>query len=166
MTTVINTFICPSDSEPYKWDSLRPKGYPALVTSYGVNTVETWSVTSAWSGKGFEHNGYRDPKYVEGGALDGGQDVGASVNENDVKDPAGTIWVADSTFIEIWDERWVDYANKKGRTHADWGVEGRHSGGFEALFGDGHVKLLKCGSSQPCQWSIQDDCGAPGGLRK
>ena len=60
------------------------------------------------------------------------------MHEADVKDPSGAIWVADSSFIEIWDERWVDYANKKGRTREDYGVEGRHLGSLDALFGDGH----------------------------
>ncbi|HEY3282880.1 MAG TPA: prepilin-type N-terminal cleavage/methylation domain-containing protein [Armatimonadota bacterium] len=159
------TFKCPTDSEPYTYNDLRPPGYPPMVSSYGVNTVAYWSVTRAWYDKGLEHYGYRDP--IGGGGPTAAQsdDIGASVHENDVKDPSNTIWVADSTFVELWDEKWVDYADKKGRAHADYGVEGRHGRYFNALFGDGHVKSIVYGSSQPCQWSIQDDCGAPGGRR-
>jgi prepilin-type N-terminal cleavage/methylation domain-containing protein/prepilin-type processing-associated H-X9-DG protein len=161
-----DTFICPSDQEPFVWNSLRPKGYKPLVGSYGINTIEFWTVTKEWTGKTLLHHGYRDPTYGSGGTQDSGDDVGASVSESDVKDPANCIWVCDSSFIEIYDERWVDYANKTGRTRSDYGVEGRHNKGFNALFGDGHVKWIKYGSSQPHQWSIQDDANVPGGMRK
>jgi prepilin-type N-terminal cleavage/methylation domain-containing protein/prepilin-type processing-associated H-X9-DG protein len=159
------SLVCPSDPEPFVWNDLRPPGFKAMTGSYGINTVEQWSSNKGWSGQTLDHHGYRDPTYGSDGALDSGSDVGASVNESDVKDPAGTIWVADSSWIELWDDRWLDYADKKGRPRADWGVEGRHNNGFDAMFGDGHVKWLHYGSSQPCQWSIEDDCGDKGGTR-
>lgn len=33
----------------------------------------------------------------------------------------------------------------------------RHFGGFNALFGDGHVKWRRWGSTRPSEWTIQDD---------
>ena len=42
-------------------------------------------------------------------------------------------------------------------------VIGRHSEGFNAAFGDAHVKWIRFGTSKPCQWSIQDDCADPAG---
>ena len=36
-------------------------------------------------------------------------------------------------------------------------VSDRHFNGFNALFGDGHVKFRKWGSTRPNEWTIQDD---------
>ena len=36
-------------------------------------------------------------------------------------------------------------------------VSNRHFDGFNALFGDGHVKFRRWGSTTPAEWSIQDD---------
>ena len=127
------------------------------MCSYGINSVEYWSFNKAWSNQREAHYGFREPS---------NDDLGESIHESEVKDPAGTLWVADSTLPEVFDDLYVDYAVKKGRSHEDWGVESRHNGGFNALFGEGHVKWLLYGSSQPCQWSIQDDCGTVGGTRK
>jgi prepilin-type processing-associated H-X9-DG protein len=34
---------------------------------------------------------------------------------------------------------------------------GKHSGGFSAVYGDGHAKWIKAGSTTPNMWTIQAD---------
>ena len=41
-------------------------------------------------------------------------DVGCSVSMAEVEDPAGTIWMTDSTNIELWREAYFDYAPPDG----------------------------------------------------
>ncbi|MBC8136240.1 MAG: hypothetical protein H8F28_10165, partial [Fibrella sp.] len=41
-----------------------------------------------------------------------------------------------------------DVANKPGARHTD---------GYVAIYGDGHSKWVKWGSSKPCDWTIQAD---------
>jgi prepilin-type processing-associated H-X9-DG protein len=64
----------------------------------------------------------------------------------------------DAAGPEVWRESHVDYARKTERQ-----VLGRHSEGFNAAFGDAHAKWIRFGTTKPCQWSIQDDCGDPAG---
>ena len=74
---------------------------------------------------------------------------------------------------EVWRESYVDYCmspDPRVSTSLNRCNKGdqvitsdRHSGGFNAVFGDGHAKWRKFGSTQPCQWSIQaDPCFGPG----
>ena len=151
--------LCPSDRQAWTVDWVRPPGFKNLVGSYGFNAVSFGSITKAWgqSKTWINHRGFWD---FESTHLDRDVDYYASVHEADMKDPASAIWVTDSTYVMLWGETMLDYANKKDLKRDDYGVEGRHTGGFNALFGDGHVKMLKYCSTRPCQWTIQDDCGS------
>ena len=80
-----------------------------------------------------------------------------------VEDPGGTIWIADSIGSEVWQELATDYAVKRNFAGSYRVVSDRHSEGFNAVFGDGHVKWMRTGSTMPCMWSIQkDDCKPAG----
>jgi prepilin-type processing-associated H-X9-DG protein len=79
------------------------------------------------------------------------------VTQAQISDPANAIWVMDSIGSEIWREDYVDYRNNPQQ------ITNRHNEGFNAAFGDGHVKWIRFRNSKPCQWSIQDDpCFSPG----
>jgi prepilin-type N-terminal cleavage/methylation domain-containing protein/prepilin-type processing-associated H-X9-DG protein len=127
--------------------------------SYGINTVEQWSFHAPWRGKQAEHHGFR----CQGARrrLDGG----CSVSMAEVEDPAGTIWITDSTNIELWQDDHFDYARSKTgfdpgtQQPLDGGVVAfsRHNGGFNSVHGDGHVKFYKAGSTKPWMWTIQAD---------
>jgi prepilin-type N-terminal cleavage/methylation domain-containing protein/prepilin-type processing-associated H-X9-DG protein len=123
--------------------------------SYGINTVESWDFYAPWKGKQKEHHGFR----CQGPTRS--FDVGCSVSEAEVADPAGTIWIADSNNIELWREAYTDYAPKTGlNTNGRDGGEtafSRHTGGFNTVHADGHVKYYRAGSTKPHQWSIQID---------
>ena len=51
----------------------------------------------------------------------------------------GTIWIVDSTRIEVWSEDHFDYA--KPSTGGGVAVYARHTGGFNTIHADGHVKF-------------------------
>jgi prepilin-type N-terminal cleavage/methylation domain-containing protein/prepilin-type processing-associated H-X9-DG protein len=113
--------------------------------SYGINTVESWGLYAPWKNKQADHHGFRcqGPRRAI--------DVGCSVAMAEVEDPAGTIWITDSTNIELWQETFLDY----NPTNA--AVFSRHNGGFNTVHGDGHVKYYRVRSTKPSMWSIEAD---------
>lgn len=97
------------------------------------------------------------------------------VFEAAIEDPTGTIRIFDgwggvagaanpcnvgnslrAIGAEIRTDRYLTDAPSK--------VASRHLEGFNALYGDGHVKFRKWGASKPNEWSIQAD--NPDGSRK
>jgi prepilin-type N-terminal cleavage/methylation domain-containing protein/prepilin-type processing-associated H-X9-DG protein len=116
--------------------------------SYGVNTVESWTITKEWAKEPTRHHGFR----CQGERRK--TDVGCSVSEAEIEDPVGTIWIVDSTNLELWNENHLDYSKT-----SDGGpkVFSRHTGGFNTIHADGHVKFYRAGSTRPHQWSIQND---------
>jgi hypothetical protein len=88
-------------------------------------------------------------------------DVGCSVSEAEVTDPARTISIADASNIELWHEAYLDYVPATGlnRSGRDGAVPAfrRHNDGFNAVHGDGHVHWYRAGSTKPSLWTIQAD---------
>lgn len=136
--------ICPSRKFPVGCAAPRNRwannGIEKQI-SYGVNTLESWPVTG-WNGN--SKYGYRKPLVA------GATTFGESVHEAEIYEPAGTIWAFDVQASEIWNENSLDYT-------ASVDAYRRHSDGFNAVFGDGHAKWLKAGSSKPSMWSVQPD---------
>ena len=134
-------FVCPSDSTgmtaytmPYvpKW---------SYTWNNIANDVNRWTVAtgmgafaaSPWTG----HNGYR---------VDNGN---TAVPMASVEDASGSIMLADaSNNSEFWNDTYLDYGTSSG-------VAGRHNDGFNAAYGDGHVKWRKYKSTKPGEWTVQ-----------
>jgi prepilin-type N-terminal cleavage/methylation domain-containing protein/prepilin-type processing-associated H-X9-DG protein len=132
---------------PATYDTLNgKKGKPF---SYGVNTVEGWTMTKAWAKDPANHHGFR----CQGERRK--FDVGCSVSEAEIEDPVGTIWIVDANRIEIWSEDHFDYA--KPATGGGTAVYARHTGGFNTIHADGHVKFYRSGTTRPHQWTIEND---------
>jgi prepilin-type N-terminal cleavage/methylation domain-containing protein/prepilin-type processing-associated H-X9-DG protein len=91
----------------------------------------------------------------------GGSNI--SVAEAQVEDPSGTIHIMDSwttggcaagdSLRNIHFENRTDHHMSVQASK----VANRHNGGFIAVFGDGHAKWIRWGSSTAAQWSIQQD---------
>jgi prepilin-type N-terminal cleavage/methylation domain-containing protein/prepilin-type processing-associated H-X9-DG protein len=141
-------FLCPSESSS-TYTQLNPHDINKLVyhASYTYNRAEqgqftTWYVTGAHCG--FQHV-YATGDFPSGGWY-------GSVSESEVEDPTGTIWIVDGKGNSMWSS-----------THTDLGLDtttyltDRHLGGFNALYGDGHVKWRKRNSTLPNEWTIQAD---------
>ncbi len=138
--------------------------------SYSLNSIPPQTYTSSkaygWVPGGFtgSKSGYNPTTpYVAAG--------GKGLAEAQVEDPAGTIHVVDamasgnssSSMFRIVNEYQTDHAGNVGTPIGTVKPTYRHQGGFDTLFGDGHVKWLRYGSTTPCMWSIQADnadCGA------
>jgi prepilin-type N-terminal cleavage/methylation domain-containing protein len=128
--------------------------------SYGRNLIPTnrtatGNVLQRWYTPPFDHPDSGKSGFVSTGAT-------LSVNESQVEDPAGTIHITDAWTTQcyqgnsirgITDERRTDHFPNTEASK----VARRHSGGFVALYGDGHSKWLKWGSTKARDWSIQDD---------
>jgi prepilin-type N-terminal cleavage/methylation domain-containing protein/prepilin-type processing-associated H-X9-DG protein len=93
-----------------------------------------------------------------------------SLTEAQVEDPAGTINIVDaqtgsantlgsrcgsggSALATLDTEANLDYEPDAETAKPAY----RHTGGFNALYGDGHVRYRKYGTTTPCEWSVQDD---------
>ncbi len=134
--------------------------------SYSMNVI----YPKRWTASG--RQGWRTANFAADSANRFGYNpvgtaTGSSVSAAQVQDPSGTIHffdamasTCDSTSMlrivnEVQTDRFTDSETVKPAY--------RHRGGFNAVFGDGHVKYLRYGSTTPCMWSIQDDnadCGA------
>ena len=118
--------------------------------SYGVNTVEIWSITKEFAKDVVNHHGFR----CQDERRKRDTDRGCSVSEAQIEDPVGTIWVVDTKVLEIYDESFFDYGRPPTGGPAQYA---RHTGGFNTIHADGHVKFYRSGSTKPSQWTIQDD---------
>jgi prepilin-type N-terminal cleavage/methylation domain-containing protein/prepilin-type processing-associated H-X9-DG protein len=150
--------ICPSGKRQVNCaapEHLTENNGKAKPYSYGINTVEAWDVYTPWAKQIAQHHGFR----CQGERRK--FDVGCSVSEAEVGDPAGTIWIADSTNIELWRDAYTDYAPESGlNAKGDQGSAkafSRHNNGFNTVHADGHAKWYRAGSSKPKDWSIQAD---------
>jgi prepilin-type processing-associated H-X9-DG protein len=128
-----------------------PLGCIVSRLSYGRNLIP--NTTAAWATPGF-YNGNKSGFVTTGTTL--------SVHEAAIEEPATTIHIVDAWTQnpgwgnsirgiqqEIRTDRFPNYTASK--------VANRHSDGFNAVFGDGHVKWVKFGSTKPKDWSIQSD---------
>ena len=144
---------------------------PVLVhnLSYGLNVLPdktaVWTVTpNFWSAT--------TPKqgYV-------GTATTAGLSESQIDDPSGTIRIVDAMAGQL-NASTLDSCSTLGNSIRGIGTEDRtdhstsganaskvaprHNKGFVALYGDGHAKWKRYGTSTACDWSIQDDraqCG-------
>lgn len=138
--------------------------------SYGMNLIQT----IGWQTAGFQHaSGSTVATAVPGvngfktGFLSPTSTASIGLYEPVVEDPAGTIRIFDSmagstsspnctvgsSIRAISGENRTDlYLNDTASK-----VAATHFGGFNALYGDGHVKWRKWGSTQASEWSIQSD---------
>lgn len=128
--------------------------------SYGrnlipMNRTASGAVLQRWYTYPFDHPDSGKCGFVTTGTT-------LSVQEAQVEDPAGTIHIIDSWTTQcylgnsirgITNERRTD--RFRDRTASK--VARRHNEGFVALYGDGHAKWLRWGSTKPRDWSIQAD---------
>ncbi len=139
--------------------------------SYGMNAI----LSTGWVTPGFNATGTSPTNAVAGpngfktGFLNPRSTASLGVFEPEIVEPAGVIRIFDS---------WGGVANQatcsvtvgtslraisgedrtdRYKTDAPSKVASRHFDGFNALFGDGHVKFRKWGSTTANEWTIQDD---------
>jgi prepilin-type N-terminal cleavage/methylation domain-containing protein len=144
--TTVNTRFTPSNDTDgtVVGSSLVTKGL-----SYGRNLIPT----TGWATAGFT-NGDKS------GFVTTGTTIG--IAEAAVARPADTIHIMDAWTSQcdqgnsirgIQQEIRTDRYNNATASK----VARRHSEGYIAIYGDGHAKWNRWGSSTACAWSIQDD---------
>lgn len=135
--------------------------------SYGVNTITVGTTFTNFTSPGFTGTintpGVNGPK---SGFVTPGNNTSTGLNEASVGDSAGTIrafdawsWPNGATCNSGNGIRAISAENRTDRFTTDTAskVAARHFDGFNALFGDGHVKFRKWGSTQANEWTIQSD---------
>ena len=137
--------------------------------SYAMNLIQTGKSSggsNGWQTAGFTGTvatpGVNGPK---SGFLNIGATASIGLNEAQVADSAGTIRIFDamSTTNSGTSMRSISAEDRTDRLPLNTASKAakRHFDGFNALFGDGHVKFRRYGSTTANEWSIQSD--APDG---
>jgi prepilin-type N-terminal cleavage/methylation domain-containing protein/prepilin-type processing-associated H-X9-DG protein len=119
--------------------------------SYGRNFIR--NVAGDWATPGF-YDGNKSGFVTTGTTL--------SVGEAEIADPAGTIHVCDTWTTQCYQGNSIRGIQAEIRTdhfsnNTASKVAYRHNNGFIALYGDGHAKWVKWGSTKAKDWSIQAD---------
>jgi prepilin-type N-terminal cleavage/methylation domain-containing protein len=172
-------FVCPSASETatsqpylaattgYYGVSATPVSTPGIArNSYGRNNILNRSNPGAnpaftgWAQAGWGNGFSGDPAgnlYKSGYVAPTAQSN--ALNEAAVEDPAGSIHIFDNMATTQFENsmRSIDTEMRTDRFNVSTAskVSARHFDGFNALYGDGHVKFRKWGSTTPGDWSIQ-----------
>lgn len=137
-----------------------------LKVSYIMNSIEFW---------GQEWNLVAPFASKSGGwswNADGGNHTGLRYWDDDTlavpQVPAELILVTNGTTPEAYGDCHTDHglfrgycpstSTGKGGTSADPGTTGEFAGNIDILWFDGHVKNRKWGMTNPCEWTVQDDC--------
>ncbi len=139
--------------------------------SYGMNVIQS----TEWVTAGFDASG-SDPRTATPGSngfktgfLNPRSTASLGVFEPEIAEPSTVIRVFDSwggvngqttCSVNVGNSlRAISGENRTDRftTDAPSKVASRHFDGFNALFGDGHVKFRKWGSTTANEWTIQDD---------
>ena len=139
--------------------------------SYGMNVIQS----TGWLTPGFDSSGSSPTNAVAGpngfktGFLNPRSTASLGVFEPEIGDPSGVIRIFDSwggvagqTTCSVNVGNSLRAISGEDRTDrylndAPSKVASRHFDGFNALFGDGHVKFRRWGSTVASEWSIQDD---------
>ncbi len=158
-------FVCPSGEEVKTLqDTVSPaKEYCGITTNDGSSSSVRKVNKLSYGRNLIPFNGWKTPGFNnknKSGFVRSGTTF--SVHEAAVQDASGTIHIVDAwTSIcsngnsirgiqeEIRTDRYPDDTASK--------VANRHFGGFSAMFGDGHVKWRRWGSTTAAEWSIQAD---------
>lgn len=117
--------------------------------SYGRNLIPT----NKWTTAGFT-GGDKSGFVTTGTTL--------SVNDADVAEPATTIHIFDAWTTQCYQGNSIRGITEEIRTDhypnsTASKVARRHFDGFNALFGDGHAKFRRWGTTTASEWSIQSD---------
>ena len=134
-------------------------GSAVEAVSYTRNAI--YNSNGSWATPGFYGSGPKQG-FINTAAA-------TPLNEAAVEDAAGTINLVDglaggtnpgtnsacgaSSLIRLISERMTDHFKDSETTKPAY----RHFDGFNALFGDGHVKFRKYGTTTASEWSIQSD---------
>lgn len=175
-------FVCPSSTPrkatasqvvagqvPYYSVSNTAASTPGVQrNSYGRNNILNRSNPTAntgftgWIKAGWGNGFSGDPvgnEYKSGYVNPTAQSLG--LNESMVEDPAGSIHIFDSMATSENESsiRSIDTEVKTDRDTQKTAskVADRHFDGFNAMYGDGHVKWIKWGTTRAEDWSIQKD---------
>ncbi len=180
-------FVCSSSSEGqataqpylaaptpyYSVSTINGSGTGGLATnSYGRNTILNRSNPSGnagftgWTTAGWGNGFPSDPagNLYKSGFVGIGS-LTTVLNEAAVEDAAGTIHIFDSmatsqnenSISRIDAETKTDRSTLATASQITSKVAARHFDGFNALYGDGHVKFRKWGSTSAGNWTIQSN---------
>lgn len=164
-------FVCPSTSPGV---TTRPTQISPATDYYGVSTDDGssngYSKFSPDAGLSYGRNLIRDGSSYwttsgfssgKSGFLGLGLSITKGIPTAALEDPAGTIHITDAmaTTENGNSIRGISYEDRTDRSPINRAskVAPRHFDGFNALFGDGHVKWRKWGSTTANEWTIQAD---------
>ena len=178
---VVRTDMMPASTRAYCGVTTNGDGSSAaekklfLGLSYGVNAITVTATTNFFT-PGFTGNTTTPgANGVKCGFVTPGNTTTVGLAESDIEDSAGTIRVFDSMAGSVGATdcnhgnsiRAISAEDRTDRSLTDTAskVARRHFEGFNAMYGDGHVKfIVRWGKSNASEWTIQRDRpdGTPG----
>ena len=163
----VQTYVKPA--KLYYGVSALPASLGGLArNSYGRNSIYNRSNSSVNP----NFSGWVQPKWGNGFSTDAPGNLyktgfahpttqSGALAASDVEDPTGTIFIFDNMALTQNENLMRSITNEVRTDHFPTAtaskVSARHFGGFYALYGDGHVKWLKWGSTKAEAWTIQND---------
>ncbi|HEX8463718.1 MAG TPA: DUF1559 domain-containing protein [Abditibacterium sp.] len=144
------------------------------LLSYAMNVIPStgWNVSPNFQSSGAPPTIVPGPYGLKSGYVNlGVTGATALIFEPGIEDPSGTIRVMEAMAKNYNTATWggpcavgasLRVIGEETRTdHSTFGANSKvnnpHFHGFNALYGDGHVKFRKYGSTTPDEWSTQSD---------
>lgn len=159
---VTDSAVTNSFTPPTAGDGTDPSLCQVHKLSYSRNLIP--NTTSGWPNSG-KTAGFKTAANFKSGFVTSGTTV--SIKDSAIEDPSGTIHIVDGwTGSKTTDPRSLGNSIRglQAADRTDMFVTAtaskaarRHFDGFNALYGDGHVKFLRWGSTTPQMWSVQAD---------
>lgn len=167
-----NVFVCPDKDYSYLYYEVWPNGQsnppdpsntdPACPGC--TKSSWTWNHMQSWPAAASVDKTF-DPTGKTGYAGTGDYWVGDPIPVAAIQNTAGSIWIAEGDWSDFSSDDNTDYGwiaqhgnslqNINGSSFHGYDVRDRHTGGFNAIFGDSHAKWIKWGASKPAMWAIQ-----------
>jgi prepilin-type N-terminal cleavage/methylation domain-containing protein/prepilin-type processing-associated H-X9-DG protein len=130
-------FICPNDSSPGQYTSLRPPGYPGILCSYGVNQV-------GWGAAGpIMMPAVLPSNCATTGTCPIGLPLSALVNPSNVIMITETYTDPGTNSFNSMQLSSANYIDVNCKTLGPCKMDPRHFDGYNFMFADGHVKWLQ-----------------------
>lgn len=155
--------------KPQYWGATTDAGSGSAGTindglSYARNIIPrggTAATTRTWYTPGFYYAAANGRSGFVGYDSGGTTTVTKPLNEAAIQDAAGTIHIVDGMASTDTGSSISAIRTELGTDHFPDATNGktahRHFDGFNAMFGDGHAKWRKWGSTTANEWTIQDD---------
>jgi prepilin-type N-terminal cleavage/methylation domain-containing protein len=157
--TTAGVAACPSCRKiSYTWNAIGTNGSDDSSWCNGV-VANTWG----WPGASIVDPSFQPQGKTGFTVLPSSYWTASPVPDAYIEDHAGTIWLTEGVWPDLdcdntTDYGWVVFDNGRlDGQYRGYHVRDRHSQGFNAIYGEGHVHWVRWGTARPEMYSVQQD---------